>query len=115
MPSSKLSRSPAKTLSAIGLRRASSITRSAVPLAVPEVGCVTLFSLVGLLRSLSLATFAYASLYGGRSRFLPPRHRYRRAPEQQKQETNIAVHGKKRSIQPPQVIRVYQRMLVSQQ
>src|SRR5208283_5680716 len=37
------------------------------------------------------------------------------APEQQEQHTNIAVHGEKRSVQPAQIIRLDQRMLVAQQ
>ena len=32
-------------------------------------------------------------------------NRYRRAPEQQEQQTNITVHREKRSIQPAQVVR----------
>src|SRR5712691_1763545 len=42
-------------------------------------------------------------------------NRRRRAPEQQEQQTNIAVHGEKRSVQLAQVVRVDQRMLIAKQ
>src|SRR6266852_2003611 len=82
MPSSKLSRSPARTLSAIGFNRRSLIVSS-------------------LISNLSKGSNA------------PDRRR--RAPEQQEQHTNIAVHGEKRSVQLAQVIRLDKRMFVSQQ
>src|SRR5260370_26917431 len=41
-------------------------------------------------------------------------NRCRRAPEQQEQHTNIAVHGEKRSVQLAQVIRFDKRMFVGQ-
>src|SRR5229473_4968723 len=82
MPSSKLSRSPARTLSAIGFNRRSLIVSS----------------LISNLSKISNAP-------NGR----------RRAPEQQEQHTNIAVHGEKRSVQLAQVVRFDKGMLVSQQ
>src|SRR5712692_11062962 len=42
-------------------------------------------------------------------------NRRRRAPEQQEQHTNIAVHGEKRSVQLAQIVRFDERMLVGQQ
>src|SRR5438445_408729 len=42
-------------------------------------------------------------------------NRCRRAPRQQEQHTNIAVHGEKRSVQLAQVIGFNKRMFVSQQ
>src|SRR5690348_6582992 len=43
------------------------------------------------------------------------RHEYGGAPEQQEQQANIAIHGEKRSIHFAEVVRLYKRMLVSEQ
>src|ERR1700687_3683930 len=91
MPSSKLRRSPAKTLSAMGLRRSSFI-------------CSSLISAPAKNRRQD----------AGATR-LGTRNGYCRAPKQQEQETNITVHRKKRSIHPAEVIRRYQRVLVGKQ
>src|SRR5258708_35179535 len=42
-------------------------------------------------------------------------HRRRRAPEQQEQHTNIAVHSEKRSVQLAQIIGFDKRMFLGQQ
>src|SRR5580658_6307463 len=85
MPSSKLRRSPARTLSAIGLSAASEIWNSLVMISRANFSC------------------------------LPARDPYRRAPEQKKQNTNIAVHREKRSIHASEIVRAHQRMLVGQE
>src|SRR4029077_20587551 len=43
------------------------------------------------------------------------RESYGGAPEQQKQKTNITVHREKRSIQPPQIVGMHERMLVREE
>src|SRR6266478_1346895 len=82
MPSSKLSRSPDRTLSAIGFNRRSLIV---------------------------------SSLILNPSKISNAPNRNRRAPEQQEQHTNIAVHGEKRSVQLAQVVRFDKGMLVRKQ
>src|SRR6266568_371997 len=82
MPSSTLSRSPAKTLSAIGFRRWSVIVNS---------------------------------LISSPSKNSNAPNRRRRAPEQQEQHTNIAVHSEKRSVQLAEIICFDKRMFVRQQ
>src|SRR6266404_1006515 len=82
MPSSKLSRSPDRTLSAIGFNRRSLIV---------------------------------SSLISNPPKISNAPKRRRRAPEQQEQHTNIAVHGKKRSVQLAQVVRFDKGMLVRKQ
>src|SRR6267378_1293042 len=80
MPSSKLSRSPARTLSAIGFNRES----------------VMVSSLISNPPNISNAP-----------------NRSRRAPEQQEQHTNIAVHGEKRSVQLAEIVSLDEGMFVS--
>src|SRR6266850_1182244 len=80
MPSSKLSRSPARTLSAIGFKRLSVIV---------------------------------SSLISNPSRISNAPNRSRRAPKQQEQHTNIAVHGEKRSVQLAEIVSLDEGMFVS--
>src|SRR6266404_4870686 len=82
MPSSKLSRSPDRTLSAIGFNRRSLIV---------------------------------SSLISNPSKISNAPNRSRRAPEQQEQHTNIAVHGEKRSVQLAEVVSFDKGMFVSKQ
>src|SRR5580704_11009259 len=56
-----------------------------------------------------------SSLISNPSKISNPPKRCRRAPEQQEQHTNIAVHGEKRSVQLAQVIRLDKGMFVSKQ
>src|ERR1700676_1543001 len=84
MPSAKFRRSPARTLSATGLSR-SSLIRSSLMVRWSRLWICALVS-----------------------------DGYRRAPEQQEQETNITVHRKKRSIHPAQVVWRNQRILVGE-
>src|SRR5258708_23566101 len=82
MPSSKLNRSPARTLSAIGFNRESVMVSSLIS-----------------------SPSSHSNTPKGS----------RRAPKQQEQHTNIAVHGEKRSVQLAQVVRFHKRMLVRKQ
>src|SRR6266446_4232714 len=82
MPSSKASRSPARTFSAIGFNRWSVIV---------------------------------SSLILDPSKVSNAPYRRRRAPEQQEQHTNIAVHREKRSVQLAQVVRFDKGMFVREQ
>src|SRR5437667_1986037 len=81
MPSSKLRRSPARTLSAIGFRCWS----------------LNLISLISNLSEISNAPDCHG-----------------RAPEQQEQQTNIAVHREKRSIEPAEVVGLDKRVFVTE-
>src|SRR6266581_786975 len=82
MPSSKLRRSPARTLSAIGFRCWS----------------LNLISLISNLSEISNAPDCHG-----------------RAPEQQEQQTNIAVHREKRSIEPAEVVGLDKRVFVTEE
>src|SRR5262245_60580865 len=99
MPSSKESRSPPSTFSAIGFSRES--------------------VMVNWLKSFSSRSYCNVPVeIAAFSNFpavsnLPDR--CRRAPEHQKRNTNIAVHREKRSVQLAQIVRLHQRMLVTQQ
>src|SRR6266581_3956871 len=80
--SSKLRRSPARTLSAIGFRCWS----------------LNLISLISNLSEISNAPDCHG-----------------RAPEQQEQQTNIAVHREKRSIEPAEVVGLDKRVFVTEE
>ena len=54
----------------------------------------------------AIASSAQSPCRSSRKPVLRARHRHRGAPEQQEQETNIAVHGEKRSIETAQIVRV---------
>src|SRR5271157_1223433 len=88
MPSSKPRRSPASTFSATGLRRGSAMCNSAMRFGFP----------------LRVA-----------ARLRESGHPHRSPPEEQEQNTNIAVHVEKRSIQAAEVGRVQEGMFVNQE
>src|SRR5205807_3009844 len=72
---------------------------------------VSTFSLMGFNRS----SVIVGSLISNPSKFSDAPKCRGRAPEQQKQHTNIAVHCEKRSVQLAQIIRFHQRMFIREQ
>src|SRR5215813_2735986 len=93
MPSSKLRRSPDKTFSAMGRRRWS----------------VRMSSLKYSLVNGRVETRRYSSTFSD----FPESGC--RSPEQQKRNTNITVHGEKRSVQLAQIVRFDQGMFVGEE
>src|SRR5256885_2053210 len=95
MPSSGPRRSPRRTLSAMGFSRWSVMVKLAI----------------GLQSTSIQGAFGFSK--GAKGSNAP--NRRGSAPEQKKQQTNIAVHGEKRSVEPAEIIGIDQGMLVEEQ
>src|SRR6266852_2722239 len=82
-----------------------------MPSSRPKRSPASTFSAIGF----NCLSVIVSSLISNPSKLSNAPNRCRSAPKQQEQHTNIAVHGKERSIQLAKVIRFDERMFISQQ